>query len=80
MQRLGPTYIFTLWTRTNEQVRDMVECKTLAKYVSMEVSVDRVAQHGLASLRSKRWTNGLCFFDGETKSPFIFAWPESLCE
>ena len=41
--------------------------------------LDSKAQHGMGSLRSKRWTKGLRFFDGEVKSPFIVAWPDLLC-
>jgi hypothetical protein len=80
MQRPGPTYVFTSWSRTKDWVGEKVECKTLAKYVSMEVSFDEMAQHGVPSLRSQRWINGLCFFDGEMKSQVIFAWPDSLCK
>lgn len=80
IQGSGPTYVFTSWMRTNEQAQDEVECKTLAKYVSMEVSLNQMAQRPFRILRSKRWTNGLCFFWGETKSSFVFAWPKSLCE
>jgi hypothetical protein len=79
MQRPGPRYVFTSWTPTKARLGDEVECKILAKYVSMEVIFDKRAQHGVPSLRGKRWINGLCFFAGEKKSPFVFAWPESLC-
>jgi len=75
----GPTYVFTSWTRTDNQVGDEATCKALAKYASMEVSFDGKARHGMGSLKSKRWINGLCFFDGEVKSSYIVAWPDSLC-
>jgi hypothetical protein len=80
IQRPGPTYVFTSWMRTKKQARNGVECKTLAKYVSMEVSLDQTAQRSPQILRSKGWINGLCFFRGEMKSSFVFAWPKSLCE
>ena len=80
MKRSGPTYVFTSWTPTNEQIGETMKRKTLAKYVSMEVSVDGDVTSGSTSLRMKRWTNGLCFFSGETKVPFVFAWPETLCD
>ncbi|MCJ1314407.1 hypothetical protein MMC25_008089 [Agyrium rufum] len=70
----GPSYIFTSWTRTRKRVRDGRRHEMLAKYVSMEVGINE-----LGRLRSKNWTNGLCFFDGEEKDRFIFAWPESFC-
>lgn len=80
IQRTGPTYIFTSWARTNEMIQDEVKCHTLAKYVSMEVSLDRKVKGQVQGLTSKRWTNGLCFFWGEIKTPFVFAWPKFLCE
>ncbi|KAF2647142.1 hypothetical protein K491DRAFT_580240, partial [Lophiostoma macrostomum CBS 122681] len=78
IQQPGPTYIFTSWNRTNEQTKDMKKCKTLAKFMSMEVSIDRTTTGGPTILRSMRWINGLCFFHGDERVPFVFPWPESL--
>ncbi|KAF2464806.1 uncharacterized protein BDR25DRAFT_346578 [Lindgomyces ingoldianus] len=76
LQCPGPTYIFTSWARTKKQSEDTMQCKTLAKYVSVEVGVDVCDK--LVSLRTKKWINGLCLFRGQKKYPFIFPWPESL--
>ncbi|KAF2676093.1 hypothetical protein K458DRAFT_425038, partial [Lentithecium fluviatile CBS 122367] len=78
IKRSGPTHVFTSWARTKEQIQEDVKCKSLAKYVSIEVSLDKNEQCHVRSLRSRGWTNGLCFFRGEIKSPFVFAWPKSL--
>ncbi|OCK74398.1 hypothetical protein K432DRAFT_409897 [Lepidopterella palustris CBS 459.81] len=80
LQRSGSAYIFTSWTRTEEPDGDRLKCKKIAKYVSMEVSVEGTTWDEPVRLRSKGWTNGLCFFDGEMKFPFAFAWPESFCQ
>lgn len=67
VQRLGPKYVFTSWTRTFEKDENMMQTKNLAKYVCIEVDVEMHATHGRPILRTKKWTNGLCFFSGEAK-------------
>lgn len=48
---------FFSWARTEEQLQDRSKCKKLAKYVSIEVRIDRTTGDGLVKLRAKRWTN-----------------------
>jgi hypothetical protein len=78
LQSAGPTHIFTSWSRTKKQNQGEMETKRQAKYVSIEVGVDQDTSDGTVRLKTKKWVNGLCFFDGERKFPFIFEWPESL--
>lgn len=80
IKRSGPTHAFTSWARTKEQIQEDVKRKTLAKYVSMEVSLNENEQRQVRILKSRGWMNGICFFGGEIKSSFVFAWPESLCK
>lgn len=80
IKRSGPTHVFTSWARANELTQKDMKRKTLAKYVSIEVSLDEKEQRQARSLRSRGWTNGLCFFGGESKFSFVFAWPKSLCK
>lgn len=79
MQQPGPTYIFTSWARTDERAGDTMKSRTIAKYMSVEVSLDETI-HGMTCLATKQWINGLCFFGGEKKTSFVFPWPEALCE
>lgn len=78
LQSPGPKYAFTSWSHTQHCVQDKRERKTLAKYASLEVEVDGKTRDGVLILKTKKWMNGLTFFDGETDSRFVFAWPESL--
>jgi hypothetical protein len=54
--------------------------RKIAKYVSVIVDVDEELGNRTVRLKSKTWINGLCFFDGEKKFPFVFKWPDSLSE
>ncbi|KAF2022451.1 hypothetical protein EK21DRAFT_119761 [Setomelanomma holmii] len=78
LQNVGPTYVFTSWSRTNKQNQDKMESKKIAKYVCIVVDVDAGLSDGTVRLKSKTWINGLCFFDGEKEFPFVFEWPDSL--
>lgn len=78
LQIPGPKFAFTSWSRTQQCIEDRREWKTLATYASLEVEVDGKTQDGLPVLKTKAWLNGLSFFNGERKFPFVFAWPESL--
>ena len=78
IQRSGPSYIFTSWSRTKDQVQDTTKCRSLAKYVSMEVSANEITSVGVTGLKIKGWVNGLCFFNGGMGSSFMFPWPDSL--
>jgi hypothetical protein len=76
----GSTYVFTSWSRTNRRIKGIMESRKIAKYVSIVVDVDEELSQRIVRLESKAWINGLCFFDGEKKFPFVFKWPDSLSE
>jgi hypothetical protein len=78
LQQPGPTYVFSSWTCTREHARGDMTSRRVAKYASIEVCVDEETDREIVRLRSKKWINGLCFFEGEKKSPFVFAWPKCL--
>ncbi|RMZ67761.1 Heterokaryon incompatibility [Pyrenophora seminiperda CCB06] len=80
LQSVGSTYVFTSWSRTNKRNKGIMETRKIAKYVSLVVYVDEGVGNGAVRLKSKRWINGLCFFGGEKKFPFVFEWPESLSQ
>lgn len=74
-----PTYVFTsFWPgRVDSEEHDSND---IEKHVSMEVeSLDLLeGRHGLPRLFTKRWINGLCFFDGYPLQDVVFPWPESI--
>ena len=72
------SWIFTSWNRTEEILSDELQQRRLAKYVSVGVKLDGYRPGGTTRLRMTRWINGLCFFEGETMSEFVFPWPESF--
>ena len=78
IQKPGPKYAFTSWSRTQQCIQDGRGWKKLATYASLEVEVDGKTRDGLPVLKTKAWLNGLSFFEGERKFSFVFAWPESL--
>jgi hypothetical protein len=80
LRSAGSTYVFTSWSRTNEHIKGIMETRKIAKYVSIIVDVDEELGNRTVRLESKTWINGLCFFDGEKKFPFVFKWPDSLSE
>lgn len=78
LQIPGSKYVFTSWSRTNKRHDGKMESRRIAKYVSLEVGVHKDVRDGPGRLEIKKWVNGLCFFEGEKKFPFIFDWPHSL--
>ncbi|OAL53542.1 hypothetical protein IQ07DRAFT_628797 [Pyrenochaeta sp. DS3sAY3a] len=78
LQIAGSKYVFTSWNRTNKRLDGKMESRRIAKYVSLEVGVHKDVRDGPGRLDIKKWVNGLCFFEGEKKFPFIFDWPHSL--
>ena len=60
--------------------RGIMETIKIAKHVSSIVDADEQLGNCTVKLESKTWINGLCFFAGERKFPFVFKWPESLSE
>jgi Heterokaryon incompatibility protein (HET) len=74
---LKENYVFTAWKariRSDDQFRQ----RRSEKYVSLEVNIVESTPPGLLHLETKRWINGLCFFDGYTPEDVIFPWPHSL--
>jgi hypothetical protein len=74
------SFLFTSWSCTRKDSRDGWVTRFPARYVSLEVKSDGRAESGYEALRTKRWVNGLCFFDGERACDFLFPWPRSLME
>jgi hypothetical protein len=80
LQTKGSAYVFTSWIRTNKRREGKMESRKIAKYVSLEVGVYEDVRSGTVRLENKKWVNGLCFFEGEKKFPFVFEWPHSLSQ
>jgi hypothetical protein len=80
LRSTGSTYVFTSWNRTKKRIDGIMASRKIAKYVSIVVEVDKGLGNRTVGLKSKAWINGLCFFDGEKKVPFVFKWPDSLCQ
>ena len=72
------SWVFTSWNRTEVTASNGLQQRRLAKYVSMGVKLDGHRPDGIARLRMTKWINGLCFFEGESMSEFVFPWPEPL--
>ncbi|KAI5861864.1 hypothetical protein GGS23DRAFT_575291 [Durotheca rogersii] len=72
----APSYAFTsMWFARGDQL------DSLNKHVSLEVEADwPVAEGRLPRLYTKRWLNGICFFQGCPLRPVVFPWPSALLE
>ena len=70
--------VYTSWDRTENRNYAGKRKHTLAKYVSLGVELDGETGTGVPKLRTRNWVNGLCFFDSERMSEYVFPWPESL--
>ena len=73
-----PSYAFTAWSRAGSGGKALDEIQAemrLDKIVSLEVDVEDL--EGSPRLKTKRWINGLCFFDGDPAYDFIFSYPKS---
>ena len=64
-----PSHAFTAWSRAGSGV------KALDKIVSLGVDVEDL--EGSLRLKTKRWINGLCFFDGDPAYEVVFSYPKS---
>jgi Heterokaryon incompatibility protein (HET) len=73
------SYVFTAWD-VGRPAEDTRALRDIEKYVSIEVDLDRRTEKGLQRLRTKKWINGLCFFDGYPRKKVVFPWPSSLTE
>lgn len=74
------SFLFTSWSCTGKDSSNGRIARFPAKYVSLEVKRDRNAESRYEALKTKRWVNGLCFFDGEKARDFLFPWPRALTE
>jgi hypothetical protein len=52
--------------------------RNMDKFVSLEVEVDGFTSDGAPQLTTKRWMNGLCFFNGQSQRKVVFDWPVCL--
>lgn len=73
-----PSYAFTAWSRAGSGGKALDEIQAerlLDKIVSLEVDVEDL--EGSPRLKTKRWINGLCFFDGDPARDVVFSYPRS---
>ena len=70
--------VYTSWDRTENRSYAGKRKHSLAKYASLGVELDGETGTGVPRLRTTKWVNGLCFFDREKMSEYVFPWPESL--
>ena len=78
-----PSHAFTAWSAagSGRKSTDSIRAKMLLdRIVSLEVEVDMTNNtlEGLPRLKTKRWINGLCFFDGDPAHDVVFDYPMSL--
>lgn len=76
-----PSHVFTAWSRAGsggKGLDDICAERLLDKIVSLEVGVTGNNSRGLPQLETKRWINGLCFFDGYPSRDVVFNYPTSL--
>jgi hypothetical protein len=71
------SYVFTAW-RPGRHIETRSGARNMDKYVSIEVDLDGLTESGLLRLRTKRWINGLCFFNGCPRLDVVFPWPAWL--
>jgi hypothetical protein len=76
-ERLEQSYVFTAW-KPRRRFYDDFGKRRSEKYVSLEVDLVGTTQSGLPLLETKRWVNGLYFFDGCQSGDVVFPWPASL--
>ncbi|KAF2647463.1 hypothetical protein K491DRAFT_309033 [Lophiostoma macrostomum CBS 122681] len=74
------SFLFTSWSCARKDSSDGWVTRFPAKYVSLEVKRDGRTESGYEALRTRRWVNGLCFFDGESACNFLFLWLRLLME
>jgi hypothetical protein len=71
------SYVFSAW-KPRKRSNDKFGERRNEKYVSLEVNLVESTLLGLPHLETKRWINGLCFFDGSPPRDVVFSWPVSL--
>ena len=78
-----PSHSFTAWSAagSGRESTDSIRAGMLLdRIVSLEVEVDITTStvEGLPRLKTRRWINGLCFFDGDSARDVVFDYPMSL--
>ena len=68
------SYVFTSSCPAGENSGD------IDKHVSLEVDLRGSVSEDRPRLITKRWVNGLCFFDGCRRRDVVFPWPASLAK
>lgn len=74
-----PSYVFTAWGPARSRRKALGVTRVgmlLKKHVSLEVEATNLED--LPRLKTKRWMNGLCFFDRDPARDVIFPYPKSL--
>lgn len=71
------SFVFTAW-KPGGHIETRSGVRNADKYVSIEVDLDGSTEDGLLRLRTKRWINGLCFFNGSPRFNVMFPWPAWL--
>jgi hypothetical protein len=66
---------FASWTRATEsQLGELLVNRCSSKYVSIKIAPVQ-GRPGLAKIKSRRWINGLCFFENADAQNVIIGWP-----
>jgi len=77
-QKLNESHAFTAWSCAQGLVDGKPTERNMDKFVSLEVEVDGFTSDGAPRLTTKRWMNGLCFFNRQSQRKVIFDWPDCL--
>ena len=77
-QKLNESYAFTAWSCAQDPVDGKPTERNMDKFVSLEVEVDGYTLDEAPRLTTKRWMNGLCFFNRQSQREVVFDWPACL--
>ena len=69
-----PSYVFTASCSASKNSGE------IDKHVSLEVDLQGSASENRPRLITRRWINGLCFFNGCPQRKVVFPWPASMTE
>ena len=76
-----PSHVFTAWRWAGsggKALDDIYSERILDRFVSLQVDVTGDTAEGLPRLQTRKWINGLCFFDGDPARDVVFNYPKSL--
>ena len=68
------SYVFTAYNLAGQSSGNVFSARSIDKIVSLDVDVVGYRQ-GLPRLRTKKWINGLCFFEQSSVRKVVFPWP-----